>query len=93
MGATSRTGIISAIYKFKVHKSSNPQKSYGKTLNAITGKNQSVAAKNRTILHTFSTIRDVIDVPCMSNLALISLNFRNFLQSKLVFVSFVNLQS
>ena len=45
MGATSRTGIISAIYKFKVHKSSNPQKSYGKTLNAITGENQSVAAK------------------------------------------------
>ena len=27
-----------------------------KTLDAIIGKNQSVATKNRTILHTFSTI-------------------------------------
>ena len=43
-----------------------------KTLDAIIGENQSVATKNRTILHTFSTIRDVIDVPY---LALISLNF------------------
>ena len=41
-----------------------------KTLGAIIG------AKNRTILHTFSTIRDVIDVPYESNLDLISLNFR-----------------
>ena len=47
-----------------------------KTLDAIIGENQSVATKNRTILHTFSTIRDVIDVPYKSNLALISLNFR-----------------
>ena len=48
-----------------------------KTLDAIIGKNQSVATKNRTILHTFSTIRDVIDVPYKPNLALISLNFRD----------------
>ena len=34
-----------------------------KGLDAIIGENQSVATKNRTILHTFSTIRDVIDVP------------------------------
>ena len=34
-----------------------------KSLNANIGENQSVATKNRTILHTFSTIRDVIDVP------------------------------
>ena len=33
-----------------------------KTLDAIIGQNQSAAIKNKTILHTFSTIRDVIDV-------------------------------
>ena len=32
------------------------------TLDAIVGEDQSAAIKNRTILHTFSTIRDVIDV-------------------------------
>ena len=56
MGATSRTGIISAIYKFKVHKYSNPQKSYEKTLDAIIGENQSVAAKlpkQNNIAHIF----------------------------------------
>ena len=47
-----------------------------KTLDAIIGENQSVATKNRTILHKFSTIQDVIDVPYKSNLALMSLNFR-----------------
>ena len=46
-----------------------------KSLNATIGENQSVATKNRTILHTFSTIPEVIDVPYKSNLALISLNF------------------
>ena len=46
-----------------------------KTLDALIGENQSVATKNRTLLHTFSTIRDVIDVPYKLNLALISLNF------------------
>ena len=48
-----------------------------KTLDAIIDENQSVATKNKTILHTFSTIQDVIDVPYKSNLALISLNFRD----------------
>ena len=47
-----------------------------KTLDAIIGENQSVATKNRTILNTFSTIRDAIHVPYKSNLALMSLNFR-----------------
>ena len=47
-----------------------------KTLDSIIGEAQSVATKNRTILHIFSTILDVIDVPYKSNLALISLNFR-----------------
>ena len=47
-----------------------------KTLDAIIGENQSVATKNRTILHTFSTIGDITDVPYKSYLALISLNFR-----------------
>ena len=32
------------------------------TLDAIIGENQSAAIKNRTILPTFSTIQDVIDV-------------------------------
>ena len=45
-----------------------------KTLNAIIGENQSVTTKSRTILQTFSTIRELIDVPYKSNLALISLN-------------------
>ena len=47
-----------------------------KTLDAIIGENQPVATKNRTMLHTFSTIRDLIGVPYKSNLALISLTFR-----------------
>ena len=34
-----------------------------KPLDAIIGENLSVATKSRTILHTFSTIRVVIDVP------------------------------
>ena len=42
-----------------------------KTLDTIIGENQSVANKNRTILHKFSTIRAVIDVSYKSNLALI----------------------
>ena len=49
-----------------------------KTLDAIIGENQSVATKNRTILHTIYTIRDVIDVPHKSNLALMSLKFLEF---------------
>ena len=60
-----------------------------KILNAIIGENQSVATKNRTILHTFSMIREVVDVPYKSNLTLIS--FVTFLQSRLGFMSLVNL--
>ena len=60
-----------------------------KILNAIIGENQSVATKNRTILHTFSMIREVVDVPYKSNLTLIS--FVIFLQSRLGFMSLVNL--
>ena len=48
-----------------------------KTLDATIGENQSVANKNKTILHTLFTIRGVIDVPYKSNLALVSLNFRD----------------
>ena len=44
-----------------------------KNLDAIIGENQSVATKNTTVLHKFSTVRDVIDVPY---LGLISSNFR-----------------
>ena len=46
-----------------------------KTLDATIGENQSVATINRTMLHTFSTTRDVNDVPYKLNIALISLNF------------------
>ena len=46
-----------------------------KTTDAIFGENQSVATKNRTLLHTFSTIPDVIAVPYKLNLALIYLKF------------------
>ena len=33
-----------------------------KTLNNIIGENQTAAIKNRTILHTVSTIQDITDV-------------------------------
>ena len=46
-----------------------------KILETIICENQSIATKTRTMLHTFSSIRRVIDVPYKSNLALISLNF------------------
>ena len=48
-----------------------------KTLGAIIGENQSAAIKSRTILHTFSTNRDVTDVSYKlnRNLALISFSF------------------
>ena len=47
------------------------------TLDAIIGENQSAAIKSRTILQTFSTIRDVIDVShnLNSSLAGTYLNF------------------
>ena len=46
---------------------------------------QSVVIRNRTILHTFCTIRDVIDVSrkLNSNLTLISLNFRESLTEQI----------
>ena len=49
-----------------------------KTLDAAIGENRSAVIKSRRILHTFSTIRDVIYVSnkLNSNIALISLNFR-----------------
>ena len=80
MGAASRTGTICYInlnytnlgYKIYTTILNNHME---KTLEAIIDEKQSVAAKNRTILHTFSTIRDVIDVPYKSNLALTSLSF------------------
>ena len=67
MGATSSTGIISVIYKFRLknlgYKIHTILKNHMQTtFDAIIGKNQSAANKNRTILHTFSTILDVIDV-------------------------------
>ena len=55
---------------------SNLKNHIQKTLDAIIGENQSVATKNRTIIHAFSTIRDVIDVSYKANLALTYLNFR-----------------
>ena len=47
------------------------------TLNNIIGENQTAAIKNRTILHTLSTIRDVIDISnrLNKNLSVISLDF------------------
>ena len=38
-----------------------------KVLDAIIGKNQSPAVKNRTLLHTFPTFRRVTDVSCKLN--------------------------
>ena len=47
------------------------------TLDNIIGQKQTAAIKNRTILHTLSTIRDIIDVSnkLNKNLSVISLNF------------------
>ena len=47
------------------------------TLNNIIGENQTAAIKNRTILHTLSTIRDIIDISnkLNKNLSVISLDF------------------
>ena len=48
-----------------------------KTLNNIIVENQTAAIKNRTILHTLSTIQDITDVSnkLNKNLSVISLNF------------------
>ena len=47
------------------------------TLDDIIGSNQTAAIKNRTILHTLSTIRDTIDISnkLNKNLSVISLDF------------------
>ena len=47
------------------------------TLDNIIGQKQTAAIKNRTILHTLSTIRDIIDVSnkLNKNLSVISLDF------------------
>ena len=47
------------------------------TLDNIIGENQTAAIKNRTILHTFFTIRDIIDVSnkLSKNLSVMSLDF------------------
>ena len=47
------------------------------TVDNIIGENQTAAIKNRTILHTLSTIRDIIDVSnkLNKNLSVISLDF------------------
>ena len=96
MGAISRTGIVYVIYNldyknlgYKIYTiilKNNMQK----TLDAIIGENQSAVIKNRTMLHTFSTIRDIIDVSykLKSNLALIYFNFVNLLQIRLGFHTF-----
>ena len=46
-------------------------------LNNIIGENQTAAIKNRTIFHTLSTVRDIIDVSnkLNKNLSVISLDF------------------
>ena len=48
-----------------------------KTLDKIIGENQTAAIKNRTILHTLSTMRDIVDLSNKLNkkLSLILLDF------------------
>ena len=92
---SSRTGIISVIYKkgdkkdianyrpisllsldYKIY-TTILQNGIEQTLDNIIGENQTAAIKNRTILHTLSTIRDIIDVSnkLNKNLSVISLDF------------------
>ena len=80
IGISSRTGIISVIYKngdkkdianyrlisllnldYKIFTTILKNRMQ-KTLDNMIGQNQTAAIKNRTILHTLSTIRDIIDV-------------------------------
>ena len=95
MGVSSRTGIISAIYKkgdktdivnyrptsllnleYKIY-TTILKNCIRKTLDAIIIEDESAAIKERTILHTLSTVYDIIDMSNTLNkkLSVISLNF------------------
>ena len=77
MGATFRTGTISVIYKFNY-----TNLGYRIYTTILKNHMQKTLVKTNQLLpkiehyYTFSMIRDVIDVPYKSHLALISLNFR-----------------
>ena len=95
IGISSRTGIISVIYKngdkkdianyrlisllnldYKIFTTILKNRMQ-RTLDNMIGQNQTAAIKNRTILHTLSTIRDIIDVSnkLNKNLSVISFDF------------------
>ena len=95
IGISSRTGIISVIYKkgdkkdianyrpisllkldYKIYTTILKNRMQ-QTLNNIKGENQTAAIKNRTILHTLSAIRDIIDISNKldKTLSVISLDF------------------
>ena len=94
-GISSRTGIISVVYKkgdkkdianyrpisllnldYKIYTTILKNRMQ-QTLDSIIGENQTAVIKNRTILHTLVTIRDIIDVSNKLNKysSVISLDF------------------